>query len=107
LVVVVLVLGAIISFSNQRSAGVGNAPGVVATAEALATRSIPYPDVSRISLEETLPRLEQGEAVLVDVRSRSSHEKAHAAGAISMPEEEMDARIGELPRDQDLVLYCT
>jgi rhodanese-related sulfurtransferase len=56
-------------------------------------------------LEETVPKLEQGKAVLVDVRSRLSYDKAHAAGATSMPEEEIEARLSELPRDQDLVLY--
>ena len=102
---VAIVVGAASSLSNQRSTGLGDAPGAVATAQAQATQSLPYSGVARISLEETLEMLEQGEAVLVDVRSSTSYEKAHAAGAISMPEEEIDARMNELPRDQDLVLY--
>jgi flagellar basal body-associated protein FliL len=105
LVVVVLVLGAIISFRNQQSAGRGDATGSVATAQARATQSIPYPGVARISLEETLQKLDQGQAVLVDVRSSLSYETAHAAEASSFPEEEIEARLDELPRDQDLVLY--
>jgi rhodanese-related sulfurtransferase len=77
----------------------------VVTAQPLSTSGIPYPDVPRISLQETTEKLEQGQAVLVDVRSRASYDKAHATGALSMPEEELDARLNELPRDQELVLY--
>ena len=104
-VVVVLVLGVIISLSNQRTAGGGDSAGTVATAQAQATQSIPYPGVARISLEQTLQELERGEAVLVDVRSSSSYEKAHAAGATSFPEDQIEARLDELPRAKNLVLY--
>jgi rhodanese-related sulfurtransferase len=48
-----------------------------------------------------------GQAVLVDVRSKASYDKSHAAGAISMPEEEVGARVDELPQDKDIILYCT
>jgi rhodanese-related sulfurtransferase len=56
-------------------------------------------------LEEATEKVEQGEAVLIDVRSRASYEKSHAVGAISIPEPEVDARLAELPRDKELVLY--
>jgi rhodanese-related sulfurtransferase len=41
------------------------------------------------------------------VRSRESYDKPHAAGAIAIPEEEIAARLNELPRDKDVILYCT
>ncbi len=44
---------------------------------------------------------------LVDVRGHDAYEFAHAVGAISMPEAEMDRLVGSLPRDRTLVLYCT
>ena len=105
LVVVAIVVGVLISLDNRRSAGGGDATGAVATARAQATQLLPFSGVARISLDEALEKLEQGEAVLVDVRSSASYDNAHAAGATSIPEEEIDARINELPRDQDLVLY--
>lgn len=46
-------------------------------------------------------------AQLVDVRGRDAFEFAHAVGAISMPEAEMDRVADTLPRDRTLVLYCT
>ena len=105
LVVVAMVVGIILSVE-------GRAPSVANslqdnTALPLNTGSMPNPDVPRISLEETQTMLEQGQAILIDVRSRDSFEKSHAKGAISIPEEEMGARLDELPRDKEIILYCT
>jgi len=105
LVVVAVIVGAIISIENRRATAATVSGGGLATAQPLDTSSIPFPTVPRISLQETGDRLGQGEAVLVDVRSRESYDKAHAAGAMSFPEEEVDARLDTLPRDKDLVLY--
>ena len=57
--------------------------------------------------QETQDKLAQGQAILVDVRSKTSYDKSHAEGAISVPEDEIGARQNELPRDKDLILYCT
>jgi hypothetical protein len=79
----------------------------ILTAQPLLTAEIPYPKVPRISLEEAKGKLDSGQAVLIDVRSKESYDQAHAGGALSIPEEKMDARLSELPRDQLLILYCT
>ena len=57
--------------------------------------------------EETQNKMALGQAILVDVRSKASYDKSHAEGAISIPEAEMGARVDELPRDKDIILYCT
>ncbi|MDN4615004.1 rhodanese-like domain-containing protein [Leifsonia sp. F6_8S_P_1B] len=49
--------------------------------------------------------VEAGEAVLVDTRRRASWDHGHIAGALHLPSPELDARIGELPRDRTLVVY--
>jgi hypothetical protein len=109
-VVVALVIGAIAFLENGRGSSAAQPRDGLAqgnTAQALNTSSIPYPDVPRVSLQETQDKLAQGQAVLVDVRSKTSYDKSHAEGAISIPEEEMEARKDELPRDKELILYCT
>jgi hypothetical protein len=107
-VVVVIIVGALISIEN-RSAAVGNVSGdqLVTTALPLATQSQPFPGVARVSIQEAHDMAQSGEALLVDVRSQASYDKAHAAGAVSFPEQEIDARRDELPRDKELILYCT
>ena len=105
-VVLAVVLGVIVSAENQQPRS-GVTPPAANTAQGLATQSIPYPDVPRISLADAQRELDNGQAILVDSRSKSSYDSEHAVGAISMPEEEVDARLSELPRDKDIILYCT
>jgi hypothetical protein len=102
-VVVAVIVGVIVAAQGQQSQTAGAAP--VITAQPLSTGSLPYPNVPRISLQETTEKLEQGQAVLIDVRSQGSFDKAHASGALSIPEEEVIARLDEFPRDKELVLY--
>jgi hypothetical protein len=104
-VVVAMVVGIILSVEGGTPTSADSSQGN--TALPLNTGSVPNPDVPRISLEETQSKLEQGEAILIDVRSRESFEKSHAVGAISIPEDEMGTRLNELPRDKDIILYCT
>jgi hypothetical protein len=104
-VVVAIVVGAL-AFAESGRSNPGAQPEQN-TAQALNTQSIPYPDVPRVALQEAQDKALSGQAVLVDVRSKSSYDKSHAAGAISVPEAEMAARKDELPRDKELILYCT
>ena len=108
LVVLVLVV-ALVWSSSLRRLQAWTAPGdvlmAVPTAEPRALSPIPNPAVLRVTLQDAVEALEQGRAVLVDVRSRSSYDKAHATGALSFPENEVVARLDELPADQALILY--
>ena len=109
-VILAIVVGAILlneSRLGSTTRAAGNISAPVTTAQAQPTSQIPYPNVPRISLDETKSKLDSGQAVLVDVRSSSSYDNSHAVGAISIPEEEIDSRLNELPRDQEIVLYCT
>jgi hypothetical protein len=44
--------------------------------------------------------------LILDVRSIAAYEEEHIAGAISLPEDQVDARAGELPRDEIIIAYC-
>lgn len=102
-VVVILVVGVLLTAERRLTQG-SSTQSSVATAQALDTRSIPYPAVPRTSLQEAIAKIDAGEAVLVDVRSRAAYEAAHAAGSVSMPEEEIEARLSELPDDRAWIL---
>ena len=51
--------------------------------------------------------LDEGRAIfLVDLREREDYVREHIAGAVNIPDEEMEERMGELPGDRLIVLYC-
>jgi len=66
--------------------------------------------IARISPEELLKKMECGEEiVVVDLRGSAEFEvdPAMVQGAIHLLPEELDERNHEIPRDRDVVLYCT
>lgn len=64
-------------------------------------------DVPRVTAEELRAKLAGGEAVAVDVRGSVPYEIGHLPGALWMPLGVMSSRVGELPEDKQIVLYCT
>jgi rhodanese-related sulfurtransferase len=63
-------------------------------------------DVEEIGGEELLDRLRRGDAVLVDVRPADEFESGHIEGARSIPLDELERRMDELPGDAEVVAYC-
>jgi rhodanese-related sulfurtransferase/DNA-binding transcriptional ArsR family regulator len=51
-------------------------------------------------------RLDAGDVVVLDVRPRDEYASAHVAGALSIPIEELDRRLSEIPRNRQVVAYC-
>jgi hypothetical protein len=68
----------------------------------------PGGDPPRITLQEfkTLYDNPTTRPLILDVRSPEAYEEGHIKGAISFPEADVDARVGELPRDKLIVAYC-
>jgi rhodanese-related sulfurtransferase/DNA-binding HxlR family transcriptional regulator len=62
--------------------------------------------VEAIGREEILERLKRGDVVLLDVRPKEEFAAGHIDGARSIPIEELERRIAELPADRDIVAYC-
>jgi membrane protein DedA with SNARE-associated domain len=64
-------------------------------------------DVARIEPEELQAKIEAGEAIcVVDVR-HSLEQDEPIPGALRIPLEELDERYREIPRDRDVILFCT
>jgi rhodanese-related sulfurtransferase len=53
-----------------------------------------------------LTRARRGLVTVLDVRPSEEYQSGHIAGAISIPLHELQDRLAELPRDQDIVAYC-
>jgi rhodanese-related sulfurtransferase len=67
--------------------------------------------VSRDELEpvgrhELLKRAEEGTAIVLDVRPPEEYQAGHIPGAISVPIEQLEARLADLPRNKEIVAYC-
>ncbi len=66
--------------------------------ESLETGGLDYEELQR--------RITEGEAVLIDVRPEEEYAAGHLPGALSISLEELERRVGELPRNTPVFAYC-
>jgi rhodanese-related sulfurtransferase/DNA-binding HxlR family transcriptional regulator len=63
-------------------------------------------EVEAIGREELVDRLGRGDIVLVDVRPTEEFAAGHIEGARSIPLDELERRLAELPAEREIVAYC-
>lgn len=63
-----------------------------------------YPIISMRELEYWI--LTGRRMYLIDLRGREAYEKGHLQGAVNIPFDELEERLGELPAGIPLVFYC-
>jgi rhodanese-related sulfurtransferase len=51
-------------------------------------------------------RLSRGDVVLIDVRPSEEFAAGHIDGARSIPIDELERRLSELPDDREVIAYC-
>ncbi|MBN1885112.1 MAG: ArsR family transcriptional regulator [Candidatus Krumholzibacteriota bacterium] len=72
-----------------------------------ATMDIDWDAPDRTMNAEDLARLvARREVLVIDVRPPEEFASGHLPGAVSIPEEEIEARLNELPRDRPVVAFC-
>ena len=66
-------------------------------------------EVPRVTVEEAFTAVQNGEAIIVDVRSAESYQASHAAGALSIPlgQIETDLASINLDKEQWIITDCT
>lgn len=62
---------------------------------------------ARITVADLREALDKGTAYVVDVRTDDQYKAGHIKGAVHIPETDIAARAGELPRDKTIVTYCS
>jgi rhodanese-related sulfurtransferase/predicted transcriptional regulator len=62
--------------------------------------------VEAIGRDELVERLARGDVVLVDVRPEPEYAAGHIEGARSIPLDELERRLDDLPSDHEIVAYC-
>ncbi len=60
----------------------------------------------KVTIDELRDRLRAGKVVLLDARPEVEYQAGHLPEAISIPLDELEKRLGELPRNRTLVVYC-
>jgi rhodanese-related sulfurtransferase len=84
-------------------AGVGVVAVVLLIASLLLNGSSAMP--AEISVDQALEKRNQG-ALMLDVREPSEWNEGHIPEATLIPLGELEARLAELPRDQEIVVVC-
>ena len=63
-------------------------------------------EFEKVSIDELRDRLQAGKAVLLDVRPAEEYLAGHLPQALSIPLDELEQRLNELPRHRTIVVYC-
>ncbi len=63
-------------------------------------------DLEPILRSELLERVRDGLVTVLDVRPAEEYAAGHVAGAVNIPINELEQRLGELGKNQEIVAYC-
>jgi hypothetical protein len=64
-------------------------------------------EAPRVELADALAAHQAGSAVFVDVRPANAYAASHVTGALSIPLDEIEARLDELDPAARIITYCT
>jgi 3-mercaptopyruvate sulfurtransferase SseA len=91
------------------------AAGATASQSSQATPAAPAEhkteaEVPRITVDELKEKLAKNAPVfIIDSRSQGSYDNSEIKikGAVRIPMDEIESRLKEIPRDREIVVYCT
>lgn len=63
-------------------------------------------ELEPVDRERLLGRVRAGEVLVLDVRPAEEYRAGHIVGALSVPLEELEQRLGALPNEREIVAYC-
>ncbi len=59
-----------------------------------------------VTINDLFRKIESGKVAILDVRPEAEFNKGHIAGAISIPIDQLAARLKELPKRNGIIAYC-
>lgn len=63
-------------------------------------------EFEKVTIDELRDRLRTGKAMLIDARPAVEYQTGHLPRALSIPLDELERRLDELPRNRTLIVYC-
>jgi rhodanese-related sulfurtransferase len=63
-------------------------------------------NLQSITIDELIEKLEHEEVVLLDVRPEEEFKSGHISKALSIPYDQLAARLDELPKNKEIIAYC-
>jgi hypothetical protein len=109
LLLVILLGAALILAGLFLDGGEEEGQGVALATASPPSSQLPFPDASRIPLEEAKTLYDDEEATFVDVRDAESYAESHITGAVSVPldGDNLDPAYESLATGARLITYCT
>lgn len=92
--------------ASQSSSAAGQAQPAPAQPEVQPQDSA-LAGVPRMTIDEAKAQFGKPDVIFYDVRTPDQYNTAHIDGATSLPEIDVANQIDKLPKDKDLILYCT
>jgi rhodanese-related sulfurtransferase len=63
-------------------------------------------DLEAVDRDALAKRVRSGAVTVIDVRPKAEYDAGHIAGALSVPVDELQRQLADLPRDRQVVAYC-
>jgi rhodanese-related sulfurtransferase len=63
-------------------------------------------ELEQVSHEDLMERARRGEVIVLDVRPEVEYHSGHIADAVSIPSDQLESRLQDLPKDREIVAYC-
>lgn len=97
------------SGSQAVNAPTANAANKPAANQAAANKpaTAPADNIARLSIQEAKAAVEAGKAVIVDVRDAAAWKSERIKDSLSSPLGTFDADMDKLPKDKQLIFYCS
>lgn len=79
----------------------------LAEVDRIVSTYLEHPDgLEPIRMGELSERLKSGDVVVLDVRPTEEYKSGHISGARSVPLDELESRLNDLPANAEVVAYC-
>jgi rhodanese-related sulfurtransferase len=59
-----------------------------------------------VTIDELIQKIESGKVTILDVRPETEYRSGHISNAVSIPFDELSARLKELPKRSEIIAYC-